>query len=65
MLGPRGSAFDEDDVADDNDDEDLKNDPISQMDMTVSQMPAFVAHARRVCLTAPFLAPRRRTSSRS
>lgn len=34
MLGPRG-AFDEDAIPDDNDDEDLKDDPISQMDMTV------------------------------
>ena len=35
MLGPKGVAFDNDQVFDDNDDEDLKNDPISQMDMTV------------------------------
>jgi hypothetical protein len=28
-------AFDNDDILDDNDDEDLKNDPISQMDMQV------------------------------
>ena len=35
MLGPRGAAFDEDDIPGDDDDEDLKNDPISQMDMTV------------------------------
>lgn len=35
MLGPRG-AFDEDAIPDDNDDEDLKDDPISRMDMTVS-----------------------------
>ena len=35
MLGPRAGAFDEDDIPDDIDDEDLKNDPISQMDMTV------------------------------
>ncbi|KAL5519373.1 hypothetical protein ACEPAH_1056 [Sanghuangporus vaninii] len=34
MLGPRAGAFDEDDIPDDMDDEDLKNDPISQMDMT-------------------------------
>ncbi|KAI5119706.1 hypothetical protein M0805_001421 [Coniferiporia weirii] len=34
MLGPRATAFDDDDVPDDNDDEDLQNDPISQMDMT-------------------------------
>ena len=35
MLGPKGVAFDNDEVFDDNDDEDLKNDPISQMDMAV------------------------------
>ncbi|KAH8119757.1 ARM repeat-containing protein [Phellopilus nigrolimitatus] len=34
VLGPRGGAFDDDDIPDDNDDEDLKNDSISQMDMT-------------------------------
>ncbi|EJD03488.1 ARM repeat-containing protein [Fomitiporia mediterranea MF3/22] len=34
MLGPRAGAFDEDNIPDDMDDEDLKNDPISQMDMT-------------------------------
>ncbi|TRM70438.1 armadillo-type protein [Schizophyllum amplum] len=33
MIGPRGVKFDNDDVLDDDDDEDLKNDPISQMDM--------------------------------
>lgn len=41
MLGPRGAAFDDDDVPDDNDDEDLQHDPISQMDMTVSQRFSF------------------------
>lgn len=30
-------AFDNDDVLDDSDDEDLKNDPVSQMDMQVCQ----------------------------
>jgi len=34
MLGPRGTAFDSDDFPDEFDDEDLKGDPISQMDMT-------------------------------
>ncbi|TFK26759.1 ARM repeat-containing protein [Coprinopsis marcescibilis] len=34
MLGPKGMAFDNDDVFDnDADDEDLKSDPVSQMDM--------------------------------
>jgi importin-9 len=36
MLGPRGIPFDNDDVMDDSDDEDLKTDPVSQMDMQVS-----------------------------
>lgn len=35
MLGPKGMAFDNDDVLDDSDDEDLKNDPVSQLDMQV------------------------------
>ena len=37
MLGPRGVAFDNDEALDvnDNDDEDLKADPISQIDMKV------------------------------
>ena len=39
MLGPRGMAFDNDEILDDNSDEDLKNDPISQMDMQVSVAP--------------------------
>ncbi|KAG6857311.1 hypothetical protein H0H87_006504 [Tephrocybe sp. NHM501043] len=33
MLGPRGMAFDNDDVLNESDDEDLKNDPVSEMDM--------------------------------
>ncbi|KAF8913175.1 armadillo-type protein [Gymnopilus junonius] len=33
MLGPKGIAFDNDEILDDNDDEDLRNDPVSQMDM--------------------------------
>ncbi|KAH0837873.1 armadillo-type protein [Lanmaoa asiatica] len=33
MLGPRGVNFDNDDIFDESDDEDLKNDPISQIDM--------------------------------
>jgi len=35
MLGPKGMAFDNDEILDDNDDEDLKNDPVSQLDMQV------------------------------
>lgn len=37
MLGPRGAAFDNDEALDvnDNDDADLKADPISQVDMKV------------------------------
>ncbi|CAA7265862.1 unnamed protein product [Cyclocybe aegerita] len=33
MLGPKGMAFDNDEILDDNDDEDLKNDPVSHMDL--------------------------------
>ncbi|KAF9445285.1 ARM repeat-containing protein [Macrolepiota fuliginosa MF-IS2] len=33
MLGPKGVAFDNDEIFDNNDDDDLKNDPVSQMDM--------------------------------
>lgn len=36
MLGPRGATLDNDDIFDDDDDEDLKNDPISQIDMKVN-----------------------------
>ena len=35
MLGPRGVAFDNDEALDQQDDEDLKNDPVSTMDMQV------------------------------
>ncbi|KAF8832761.1 hypothetical protein HHX47_DHR1001493 [Lentinula edodes] len=33
LIGPKGMAFDNDDILDDSDDEDLKGDPISQIDM--------------------------------
>ncbi|KAF9260865.1 ARM repeat-containing protein [Marasmius fiardii PR-910] len=33
LIGPKGMAFDNDDILDVSDDEDLKDDPISQMDM--------------------------------
>ena len=36
MIGPKGMEFDNDDVLDDDDDEDLRNDPISKMNMRVS-----------------------------
>lgn len=36
MLGPRGANLDNDDIFDDDDDEDLKNDPISQIDIKVN-----------------------------
>lgn len=39
MLGPRGVAFDNDDALEGNDDEDLKNDPVSTMDMRVRPIP--------------------------
>lgn len=50
MLGPKGVAFDNDDILDDSDDEDLKQDPVSQMDM-------------QVCITRDFLTavPKRTT----
>lgn len=35
IIGPKGMAFDNDEVLDSNDDEDLQNDPVSQMDMQV------------------------------
>ena len=50
MLGPKGVAFDNDEVLDDIDDEDLKNDPISQMDMTVRWLAAPRSHT----LTLPY-----------
>lgn len=37
LIGPKGMAFDNDDILDDSDDEDLKGDPVSQMDMQVCQ----------------------------
>lgn len=37
LIGPKGMAFDNDEVLDSNDDEDLQNDPVSQMDMQVSE----------------------------
>ena len=42
MIGPKGMAFDNDDVLEDSDDEDLKNDPISQMDMQVNLMLSYL-----------------------
>ena len=35
LIGPKGIPFDSDDVLQDSDDEDMKNDPVSQMDMNV------------------------------
>jgi hypothetical protein len=61
MLGPKGVAFDNDEVLDDNDDEDLKNDPISQMDMTVRRVTTSHSHA----LTLPRSRPISSHSSRS
>lgn len=49
MLGPKGMAFDNDEILDANDDEDLKSDPVSQMDMQVR----IVAHFDRSFLTVP------------
>jgi len=54
MLGPKGMAFDNDEVLDDNDDEDLKNDPISQMDMTVRPVHSAAAtDLNRFCTLGP------------
>ena len=39
LIGPRGVAFDNDDLpADDSEDEDIKADPVSQMDMKVCKI---------------------------
>jgi len=35
MLGPQGVAFDNDELLDANDDDDLKNDPVSQINLQV------------------------------
>lgn len=35
MLGPRGANFDNDDILYESDDEDLKNDPVSQINIKV------------------------------
>ncbi|KAI0756104.1 ARM repeat-containing protein [Daedaleopsis nitida] len=47
MLGPRGVAFDNDDALEDNDDEDLKNDPVSTMDMRAHLLAFFRECAAR------------------
>ncbi|PIL31196.1 hypothetical protein GSI_05894 [Ganoderma sinense ZZ0214-1] len=44
MLGPRGMAFDNDDALEGADDEDLKNDPVSTMDMQACVLPFHSAH---------------------
>lgn len=36
MLGPRAGVFTDENIPDETDDEDLRNDPVSKMDMTVS-----------------------------
>ncbi|KAI0354778.1 ARM repeat-containing protein [Trametes cingulata] len=47
MLGPRGMAFDNDDALEENDDEDLKNDPVSTMDMQAHLVSFFKECAAR------------------
>ncbi|KAI0778993.1 ARM repeat-containing protein [Trametes elegans] len=47
MLGPRGMAFDNDDALEENDDEDLKNDPVSTMDMQAHLLSFFKECAAR------------------
>jgi hypothetical protein len=51
MLGPRGVNFDNDDILEETDDEDLRNDAISHIDMQVG---AFGLRATRGCLTLVF-----------
>jgi hypothetical protein len=48
MLGPRGVNFDNDDLLEETDDEDLRNDAISQIDMQVG---VTGSTATRTCLT--------------
>lgn len=48
MLGPRGVNFDNDDILEETDDEDLRNDAISQIDMQVG---VAGLTATRTCLT--------------
>jgi hypothetical protein len=48
MLGPRGVNFDSDDLLEETDDEDLRNDAISQIDMQVG---VTGSAATRTCLT--------------
>ena len=38
-MGAGGLLFDEDDILDNNDDEDLRKDPVSQIDLRVSGLP--------------------------
>ncbi|KAI0673956.1 ARM repeat-containing protein [Trametes maxima] len=47
MLGPRGTAFDNDDALEENDDEDLKNDPVSTMDIQAHLLAFFKECATR------------------
>ena len=57
-MGPAGLSFDEDDVLVNNDDEDLQNDPVSQIDLRVSALKAALI---RISLIR-FLRFRRHTS---
>ncbi|KAK7063933.1 ARM repeat-containing protein [Favolaschia claudopus] len=47
LIGPKGMAFDNDDVLDEDDDEDLKQDPISTMDMQAHLLSFFQECAAR------------------
>ena len=47
MLGPRGAAFDNDDALDQGDDEDLRSDPVSTMDMRAHLLGFFKECAAR------------------
>lgn len=61
MLGPKGMAFDNDDILDDDDDEDLKNDPVSQIDMQARRI-SFSQHETSSNQSSIYL---RRTSCHS
>jgi hypothetical protein len=51
MLGPRGVNFDNDDILEETDDEDLRSDAISQIDMQV--VTSAIAATRRYLTVFP------------
>jgi hypothetical protein len=58
MIGVGGPSFDEDDIITNNDDEDLRKDPVSHIDLRVST--SSEAIARFLQLIGLFLSPHRR-----